>query len=159
VPPTSPPSRLQAAGASHRVGIDIVEVRDVREALQAHGDRYLRRVFSRDEVDDCRGHDEDPAPERLAARFAAKEAVIKVLRPHGQAVPWRTIHLVRRPGGWVDVELTGQAARLAEEAGLDELCLSLTHEREVAAATVLASFQNPDSERAPAPCTTPSAPS
>jgi holo-[acyl-carrier protein] synthase len=147
---------LRHSDARHRVGIDIVDVRDIREALQTHGDHYLRRIFTQSEVEDCRDLD-GLAPERLAARFAAKEAVIKVLRPDGAAVPWRSIETVRRPGGWVEVELTGHAARLAEAAGLDELCLSLTHERDLAAATVLASFHPPDSERTPAPCTTPSA--
>jgi holo-[acyl-carrier protein] synthase len=156
VPQTSADHPIRLSDARHRVGIDIVDVRDVREALQSHGDHYLRRIFTQGEVEDCCDLD-GIAPERLAARFAAKEAVIKVLRPDGSAVPWRTIETVRRPGGWVDVQLTGHAARLAEAAGLDELCLSLTHERDLAAATVLASFHEPDSERASAPCTTRSA--
>jgi phosphopantetheinyl transferase (holo-ACP synthase) len=57
----------------------------------------------------------------------------------------------------VDIHLTGNAARLAEEAGLGELCLSITHERDLAAATVLASFNVTDRESPT--CTTPSAPS
>jgi holo-[acyl-carrier protein] synthase len=153
--PTSQRRRLTgSADALHRVGIDIVDVQDVRSALFAYGDRYLRRVFTADEVRDCSDHD-GIAAERLAARFAAKEAVIKVLRPDDTPVPWRTIETVRSPGGWVGVHLTGNAARLADEAGLGELCLSITHERDLAAATVLASFQDPDSERPT--CTTPSA--
>jgi holo-[acyl-carrier protein] synthase len=156
IPADPRPRHTGSADALHRVGIDIVDVRDVRSALFAYGDRYLRRVFTVDEVQDCSDHD-GIAAERLAARFAAKEAVLKVLRPADTPVPWRTIETVRAPGGWVDVRLTGNAARLAEAAGLGELCLSITHERDLAAATVLASFQDPDIERPP--CTTPSAPS
>jgi holo-[acyl-carrier protein] synthase len=157
-PNTARPPRhhTHTTDALHRVGIDIVDVQEVRTALFAHGDRYLNRVFTANEVQDCSDHD-GVAPERLAARFAAKEAVLKVLRPDDIPVPWRTIETVRAPGGWVDIHLTGNAARLAEEAGLGELCLSITHERDLAAATVLASFNATDRESPT--CTTPSEPS
>ena len=62
-----------------RVGIDLVLVDSIREALDLHGDRYLERVYTAQEIADCRDGD-DVAPERLAARFAAKEAGMKALR-------------------------------------------------------------------------------
>lgn len=120
-----------------RVGIDLVSVDSVRASLAEHGERYLARVFTEREVADCAGAS-GPAPERLAARFAAKEAAIKVLRPHDDAVPLRDIEIRSRPGGWVDVELTGRAASLAAEAGVRELAVSLTHENGHASAVVVA---------------------
>jgi holo-[acyl-carrier protein] synthase len=120
-----------------RVGIDLVSVASVAHSLAAHGDRYLERLYTPREVADCRTAGAI-APERLAARFAAKEATMKVLRPTDEAVPWTTIEVRRDPSGWVGLELTGRAASLAAEAGVSELALSLTHEEGFASAVVVA---------------------
>lgn len=121
-----------------RVGIDLVSVASVRESIRTHAERYLERVYTDEELRDCQTAEGVAAPERLAARFAAKEAAIKVLRPVGEGVPWRSIGLRRHPSGWPELELSGRARALAAEAGLDELAVSLTHEGEYAAATVVA---------------------
>ncbi|HEX4187040.1 MAG TPA: 4'-phosphopantetheinyl transferase superfamily protein [Solirubrobacteraceae bacterium] len=120
-----------------RVGIDLVSVEAVRQSLSEHGEHYLRRVYSEREVRDCTtpsGAD----PERLAARFAAKEATLKVLRPADVGIPWFTIEVVRRPEGWVALELAGAAAELASQAGITELALSISHEGGFATAVVVA---------------------
>ena len=70
----------------------------------------------------------------LAARFAAKEATIKVLRPDGVRPDWRTIEVVRLPNGACKLRLRGSAARLAVERGLGPFSLSMTHEAGLAAA-------------------------
>lgn len=116
-----------------RVGIDLIEVAAVEEAISAHGERYLARVYTERERADC-----GDAPERLAARFAAKEAALKVLRPEADAPPWRTIEVRRDPGGWVELALSGRAAELADAAGIRELALSVTHEGGRASAVVVA---------------------
>jgi holo-[acyl-carrier protein] synthase len=120
-----------------RVGIDLVSVQAVRESLRTHEDRYLERVYTAREVTECRTADGMDA-ERLAARFAAKEATLKVLRPRDGGVPWSAIEVLRDPGGWVDLALTGAAAELAEAAGVAELAVSLTHEGGFASAVVVA---------------------
>lgn len=121
-----------------RVGLDLVAVGSVAESLRgAHGDRYLERVYTEREVEDCRtaaGVD----PERLAARFAAKEATLKVLPAGDEGLSLRAIEVRRERTGRVDLELTGRAAELAAEAGVTELSLSLTHEEGFAAAVVVA---------------------
>jgi holo-[acyl-carrier protein] synthase len=121
-----------------RVGTDLAEIRAVRKSVERFGADYLERVYTPRELSDCAGEDGvDPA--RLAARFAAKEATLKVLRPSpDEAVPWRSIEVVRAPGGWVELELHDAAAELAASAGLTELAVSLTHECEYASATVVA---------------------
>jgi holo-[acyl-carrier protein] synthase len=78
-------------------------------------------------------------PERLAARFAAKEATLKVLRPHEQGIPWNSIEVRRDPGGWVELALSGPAASLATDAGVTDLSLSISHEGQFATAVVVAS--------------------
>ncbi len=120
-----------------RVGIDLVSVEEVEESIRTHGPRYLERVYTDREVGDCTS----PAgvdPERLAARFAAKEATMKVLRPDDEGIPWRSIEVRREPGGWVGLELTGRAAALADAARVADLAVSLTHESGFASAVVVA---------------------
>jgi holo-[acyl-carrier protein] synthase len=76
--------------------------------------------------------------ERLAARFAAKEATLKVLPAADEGVSLRSIEVRREPSGRVYLELTERAAALATEAGVIEFALSLTHEGGFAAAVVVA---------------------
>jgi holo-[acyl-carrier protein] synthase len=130
-----------------RVGIDLVEIRPVLESMEQFGEKYLERLYTARELADCTGEAGiDPA--RLAARFAAKEATLKVLRPTpDEAVPWRSIEIVRTPGGWVELELHDAAAALAAKAGLTDLGVSLTHECDYASAVVVA--QSPVTRESP----------
>jgi holo-[acyl-carrier protein] synthase len=126
-----------------RVGIDLVSVETVAESIRDHGDSYLRRIYTEAELRDCAaaggGGAEGVVPERLAARFAAKEAAIKVLRPTEQdTIPWRDIEVVRYPSGWVQLQLSAAAASLAAERGLRDFELSISHEAGFAAAVVVA---------------------
>ena len=116
-----------------RVGIDLASVAKVRDSLATHGDRYQQRIYTAQEITDCRGD-----PERLAARFAAKEAAIKVLAPADEPVPWQTIAVVRGPAGAVSLQLTAQAAALAARAGITSLTVSFSHEDDYACAVVVA---------------------
>jgi holo-[acyl-carrier protein] synthase len=124
-----------------RVGIDLVSVAEIAESVETFGDRYLRRVFTPGELASSRADRESPwsatSIESLAARFAAKEAVVKVLRPEGPRPEWADIEVVRHPGGWCDIRLSGRAASLADEAGIDQWAVSLTHHAALAGAVVL----------------------
>lgn len=121
-----------------RVGIDLVSITSVQESLRLHATRYLQRVFTEAEVRDCQT-DNGIDPERLATRFAAKEATLKVLRPSkDDAVPWNTIEVRRDPAGWVRLHLSGSAAALADSTGITELAVSLTREKDFASAVVIA---------------------
>ncbi len=123
-----------------RVGIDLASVELVKAAIETHGDRYLARVYTSRELQDCAtGEDCRPEPERIAARFAAKEATLKVLRPGEVGLPLTAIEVIRDASGAVALKLHGPAASLADEAGITELTLSLTHEGGLAAAVVVAS--------------------
>jgi len=120
-----------------RVGADIARVDDVAASVARFGDRYLGRVYTAHEIASCAGVPSVVAAS-LAARFAAKEATIKVLRPTDAAPAWRSIEVRRHPSGWCELHLSGEAARLAAEAGITELAVSLSHEGGLAAAVVLA---------------------
>jgi len=105
--------------------------------MRDHGERYLSRVYSPDEVADA-GPADHPDASRLAARFAAKEATLKVLRAHELAIPLSTIEVVRTAWGGVEIQLTGAAADRAAEERLTSFAVSITHEEGFAAAVVLA---------------------
>jgi holo-[acyl-carrier protein] synthase len=123
-----------------RVGIDLVQAATVAAALAEHGERYLQRVYTPAEVASCTPSatpGAGPDPLRLAARFAAKEAAMKVLEPGDVAVPWPSIEVVRNPGGAPSLALHGPAAELASAAGLSAFALSFTHEDAYAAAVVV----------------------
>jgi holo-[acyl-carrier protein] synthase len=129
--------------ASHvRVGMDLVEVGVVASSVARFGDRYVARLFTSHEIASCTGPPSVVAA-GLAARFAAKEATIKVLRPTANQPDWRSMEVRRDPGGWCTMVLSGHAAVLADEAGIDELVVSLTHEETIAGAVVVALCREP----------------
>ena len=131
----------QGLPASIRVGIDLCSVADVAESVATFGDRYLHRVYTPHELDYCV---QDPArtSERLAARFAAKEAAVKVLRPADARPEWRSIEVRRDSAGWCELALTGTAAKLARDADITSLAVSLSHDGDLATAVVVATLQD-----------------
>jgi holo-[acyl-carrier protein] synthase len=128
------------------VGIDLVMVSRVEESLARFGERFLRRVFTEGEIAYATSAPAATA-ERLAARFAAKEAAIKAIG-FGDAhvgVGWRDIEIVREDSGQCRLILHGAARAAADDAGVAELSVSLTHEGDYSAAVVLAISQHPQS--------------
>ena len=120
-----------------RVGVDLTDVAEVAESLERFGDRYRRRLYTEHELASCADTPALAAP-GLAARFAAKEAALKVLRPTGARPPWTSIEVRRHEDGWCDLVLHGEAARLARAEGVGSMAVSLTHEAGMAAAVVVA---------------------
>ncbi|MBI4571584.1 MAG: holo-ACP synthase [Chloroflexi bacterium] len=117
---------------SYAVGIDMIAIPRVRAALDRHDGRFLRRVYTPEEVAFCRGR----VPE-LAARFAAKEAVMKALGTGARGVGWRDIEVLPDRRGKPLVYLYGRALARAETIGLRALDVSLTHEHDLAVAAVV----------------------
>jgi holo-[acyl-carrier protein] synthase len=131
---------IAAVGAPVRVGVDVTAVAEVADAVAIFGDRYLHRLFTPHEVESCGGA---AAAASLAARFAAKEAVVKVLEPSGARPPWRDIEVVRRPDGACRIRLHRTAASLAAEHGVGPISVSLSHEAGLAVAVVAAACEGP----------------
>ncbi|MSP61018.1 MAG: holo-[acyl-carrier-protein] synthase [Myxococcales bacterium] len=121
---------------SVRVGIDLVRVSRVAESLDRFGERFLRRLFTDGEIGYAMAIPAQAA-ERLAARFAAKEAAVKALDLSARGVGWREIEVRRAPSGRCDLVLHGGARAAADEAGTDGIALSMTHEGDYAAAVVV----------------------
>jgi holo-[acyl-carrier protein] synthase len=110
-------------GRRVRVGCDVVDTADVQDSLATFGDRYLRKVFTASEIDDCQGHNR---AQRLAARFAAKEAVIKAFAEPDMAFPLREIEVIR-DGSLPLLRLSGTIAQRAQHQGWLSSSLSLSH--------------------------------
>jgi len=119
-------------------GVDLIEIARVQRALERHGERFLKRVFTPAEIAYSRRR-----PAELAARFAAKEAVSKALGVGmrlmaREGIRWHEAEIVGDHRGKPLVRLHGRAAERAEELGLTEWALSLSHTREHAIAFVVA---------------------
>ena len=116
------------------IGCDIHPVFNVVESIDIFGERYLARVFTPAERAAC-----GEAPERLAARFAAKESVLKLLKiPADVAVPWTDIEVGADPNGAPSVALHGRAAEIAAELGVFSIELTLSHDAGMAMAVAAA---------------------
>ncbi|HUX04295.1 MAG TPA: holo-ACP synthase [Acidimicrobiales bacterium] len=118
------------------VGVDVVDVARFALALDRRP-RLVGRLFTENEQRDAH-----QATERLAARFAAKEAVLKSLHVGLGALPWHSIEICREPNGAPRVELHERALEFARASGVASMELSLTHTHTTAAAVVVASSRD-----------------
>ena len=117
------------------LGFDATDIPRVRDVFARHGERFLRRVYTDEEIAYCT-RQRDPVPS-LAARFAAKEAAMKALGTgHSRGVLWKDIEVFRH-GGPPQLRLTGGAARRFEALGARRSLLTLTHAQTLAMAQVL----------------------
>ena len=115
----------------HCIGVDIIEIARIHEAVDRWGERFLQRVYTEPELRLCR-----KKPRLLAARFAGKEAVMKTLGTGAKGVSWREIEILAESSGKPLVRLCGKARDKAEELGLGELVISLSDSKEYAIAFV-----------------------
>jgi holo-[acyl-carrier protein] synthase len=122
-----------------RVGCDLAEVEAVRDSMGVFGERYLSRVYSAEER-----RQTGEAPERLAARFAGKEAVLKLLGVDGLSV--RQVEIVGDAAGAPTVRLSSVAQASALAQGIGEIAVSLSHEAGMAMATAVALAVGPAGE-------------
>ena len=111
------------------LGIDIVKVERIAAALRKFGDRFPKRVLTEAEQRYVRNR-----PENFAGRWAAKEAVSKVLGLGVRGVGWTEIEIVRLPTGAPSVRLNGRALRRAEQLGMGRIAVSISHEGDYAVA-------------------------
>ncbi len=129
-PPVSIPSHRVRVG-----GCDLVELAEVENSVATFGTRYLRRIFTDSELDECSGPTHIA---RLAARFAAKEAAVKAFAvPESAFVPPKEIEVVSNQSV-PRLQLSGAAARLAALQGWSDVSLSLSHTACHAAAVLVA---------------------
>jgi len=108
-------------------GIDIVETDRIRRLCEEHGQHFLDRVFTPVEQEYCNANPKRTF-EHLAGRFAAKEAVLKVLGTGWRGkIAWTDIEIARDPSGQPRVNLSGECARIAADLGITQWLVSLSH--------------------------------
>ena len=121
---------------AHYTGIDMIEIPRIRKALARWGEVFLRRIYTEAEIQRYRAK-----PSSLAARFACKEAVMKLLGTGRRGVRWREIETLSHPDGKPVVNLYGRAKDKAQTLGVTEINVSLSHSKEYAIASVIGSTE------------------
>jgi holo-[acyl-carrier protein] synthase len=118
------------------IGIDLVKVIRVKEALERWGERFHNRVFTPGEVRYCM-QKKNPSP-NFAARFAAKEAFVKALGIGiRRGVHWKDVEVQRGPLGRPVLKLNGRAVEICQKERIEGLFLSLTHDGDYSGAMVV----------------------
>ena len=120
---------FQPPPGTTELGIDIIKVERIRGSIERFGERFARRVLTPQEQRYVANR-----PETFAGRWAAKEAVSKVLGLGVRGIGWRDIEVERLPTGQPSVRLHGRAAARAEQLGMERIALSISHESDYAVA-------------------------
>ena len=113
------------------VGVDIVEIARLEKAIARHGEGFLKRIYTDSEIKLYR----KKLPS-LAARFAAKEAVVKALGKPAKDISLKEIEILSSPGGQPIVNLYGKTQQQAKGMGLGKLAITISHSKEYAVAFV-----------------------
>lgn len=130
---------MRMSVAAH--GIDMVDCTRFGEMIARYGDRFLQRLFTPAELAYCLGRKRQT--EHLAGRFAAKEAVLKLLGTGLQrGMKWTEIEVTNEPSGQPRVKLTGQCRHIAGQRRLGEILVSISHITTHAIASAVASSRS-----------------
>ena len=118
-------------------GIDLVDFERIESMLDKHGKRFLDRVFTAREQSDA--DSVKMRSEKLAGRFAAKEAVLKLLGTGWRGkIAWTDVEVVNGPTGAPVVNISGEVKRIADQTGIEQITLSITHTANFAIASAVA---------------------
>ena len=118
------------------MGTDLIEVDRIRQSVDRYGDKFLRRVYT--EKESAYAMSKRNFAERLAGRFAVKEAGMKAIGTGWRrGVTWRDFEVINEPGGRPTLRLTGAAGRIAQELGARRISVSITHTAAMAIAVVI----------------------
>ena len=120
---------MDVPAGTTELGIDIIQVARIRATLARFGRRFSRRVLTANEDRYVRDR-----PETFAGRWAAKEAVSKVLGLGVRGIGWTEIEIERLPTGQPSVRLHRRAEKRAEQLGMSRIAVSISHEAEYAVA-------------------------
>ena len=133
------------------IGVDLALITRMRQVIERWDERFLRRVFTDEEIGYCRRH-RDPI-QHFAARFAAKEAALKALGTGlSMGVSWRELEVRRERGQAPTMALSGRSAAIAQSRGASRILVSLTHDGDYAFAQVMLVGEGPAPGRgSPAP--------
>ena len=119
------------------IGTDITECLRIARMIERHGDLFISRVYTPDEIRYCRNRKQ--TTEHFTGRWAAKEAVLKALGTGWRrGIGWRDVEIINEPGGKPIVNIHGGAKQVVEQLGITRLLISISHCRTHATAFAIA---------------------
>ncbi len=122
-------------------GIDLVDCPRIEDMIKHHGQRFVNRVFTASEQAYADANKD--RVEKLAGRFAAKEAILKLKGTGWRGkIAWTDIEIVNNPAGRPEVTLRGEVEKLAEKLGIKHISVSITHTANFAIASAVALVQS-----------------
>ena len=121
-------------------GIDLVDCPRIEQMIKRHGERFLKRVFTATEQAYAEANKN--RTDKLAGRFAAKEAILKLMGTGWRGkIAWTDIEIANNPSGQPEVTLSGEVKKLAERLGIKHISVSITHTANFAIASAVALSQ------------------
>ncbi len=118
-------------------GIDLVDCPRIEQMIQRHGERFVNRVFTAAEQAYARANKNEI--EKLSGRFAAKEAVLKLIGTGWRGkIAWTDIEIINNASGQPGVTIGGEVKRIADELGIEQISVSITHTANFAIASAVA---------------------
>ena len=118
-------------------GIDLVDCPRIEQMIQRHGERFVNRVFTAAEQAYAGANKNEI--EKLAGRFAAKEAVLKLIGTGWRGkIAWTDIEIINNAAGQPEVTVGGQVKKIADELGVGHISVSITHTANFAIASAVA---------------------
>ena len=118
-------------------GIDLVDFPRIEEMIKQHGERFLNKVFTA--AEQAYAEAKRDGTEKLAGRFAAKEAILKLMGTGWRGkIAWTDIEIVNNPAGQPEVTLCGEVKKIADKLGIKHISISITHTANFAIASAVA---------------------
>jgi len=118
-------------------GIDLVDCPRIEQMIQRHGGRFINRVFTAAEQDYAGANKNEI--EKLAGRFAAKEAILKLMGTGWRGkIAWTDIEIINNAAGQPEVTLSGEVRKIADKLGINHISVSITHTANFAIASAVA---------------------
>ncbi len=128
---------LKDTNMIHGTGVDIIEISRIKNSIQKYSGKFEERVFTSKEIDYCRSK-ADPS-KHFAARFAAKEAVLKSLGTGmAQGIAWKDMEILNQESGRPVLSLSGKCRELFNSLKLKDIHISITHDKRYAVAQAIA---------------------
>lgn len=126
-------------------GIDLVDCPRIEQMMQRHGERFLNRVFTA--IEQAYARKSKNSVEKLAGRFAAKEAILKLMGTGWRGkIAWTDMEITNNEVGQPEVTLSGEVKEIAERFGIAHISISITHTANFAIASAVAMTQSNEDE-------------
>ena len=118
-------------------GIDLVDFPRIEEMVKRHGERFINRIFTA--AEQAYSQASKNGIEKLAGRFAAKEAILKLMGTGWRGkIAWTDVEIVNTPTGQPEVKLSGEVEKIAAKLGIKHISVSITHTANFAIASAVA---------------------